>query len=122
MDQTIPIPTDTETAAEAPACPPVPTRRETERAFSLSIVTSGIRCLLTYIVLPFVTPFLGLAPGVGPALGLVIGTVAIGANVWSIRRFWRAEHPWRRPVTVLHVLVIAFLLVLMVNDLVELIG
>ena len=87
-----------------------------QRAFSMSMVVSGIRCVLAYIVLPFVTPFVGLAPGVGPGLGLLVGAVAIGANLFSLRRFWRLDHRWKRWVTVLHVGVIAFLLVLMVLD------
>ena len=93
-----------------------------ERLFSKSIVVSGIRCLLAYIVLPFVTPFIGLAPGVGAGLGLVIGVVAIAANLFSIRRFWRADHRWKFPVTALHVAVIGLLLVLVVNDILELVG
>lgn len=93
-----------------------------QRAFSISMVISGIRCVLAYIVLPFVTPFLGLAPGVGPGLGLVIGAVAIAANVFSLRRFWKLEHRWRRWITVLHAGVIAFLLVLMALDTAELIS
>ncbi len=109
-------------AAVGPACPPQPSRKQTERAFSVSMVVSGLRCVLTYVILPFVTPFLGLAPGVGPVLGLTFGTVAIAANVYSIRRFSRAEHPWRRPVTAIHIGVIAFLLVLMTNDLLELVA
>ena len=51
-------------AAVGPACPPQPSRKQTERAFSVSMVVSGLRCVLTYVILPFVTPFLGLAPGV----------------------------------------------------------
>lgn len=93
-----------------------------QRAFSISMVISGIRCVLAYIVLPFVTPFLGLAPGVGPGLGLGIGAVAIAANVYSLRRFWRLNHRWRKWITVLHVGVIAFLLVLMALDTAELIS
>lgn len=93
-----------------------------ERLFSKSIVVSGIRCLLAYIVLPFVTPFIGLAPGVGAGFGLVIGLVAIAANLFSIRRFWRADHRWKVPVTVLHVAVIGLLVVLVVNDIRELMG
>lgn len=93
-----------------------------ERSFSVSIVVSGIRCLLTYIVLPFVIPFLGLAPGVGPALGLVIGTVAIVANVASIRRFHRSKHRWRWPVIAINVAVIGLLVVLIGIDLADLVG
>ncbi len=99
-----------------------PATDSTQRLFTMSMVISGIRCVLAYVVLPFVTPFLGLAPGVGPVLGLVIGTVAIAANVFSIRRFWKADHRWRKPITVLHVGVIILLLVLMWFDLAELIG
>lgn len=96
--------------------------RRAQRAFSMSMIVSGIRCILAYIVLPFVTPFIGLAPGVGPGLGLVVGTVAIGANVYSLRRFWRLDHRWKKWVTVLHVGVIAFLLVLMALDVGTLLG
>ena len=91
-----------------------------QRAFSTSMIVSGIRCAIAYVILPFVTPFIGLAPGVGPVLGLGIGAVAIGANVYSLSRFWRLNHPWRKWITVLHIGVIAFLLVLMVLDTVEL--
>lgn len=96
--------------------------RKAQRAFSMSMIVSGIRCILAYIVLPFVTPFIGLAPGVGPGLGLVVGAVAIGANVFSLRRFWRVDHRWKRWVTALHLGVIAFLLVLMTLDIAALSG
>ena len=93
-----------------------------ERLFSKSIVISGIRCVLAYLILPFVTPFIGLAPGVGAGFGLVIGLVAIVANVFSIRRFWRADHRWKIQATVLHCSVLILLTVLMVIDLRELLG
>jgi hypothetical protein len=92
-------------------------RVRAERAFSVSMLISAIRCTLTYVVFPFALPLLGLAPGVGPVLGVTIGVIAIAANVFSIRRFWRARHPWRRPITALHIGVIGLLLVLIVIDL-----
>lgn len=94
----------------------------TSRAFTMSMVISGIRCVLAYVILPFVTPFLGLAPGVGPVLGIVIGVVAIAANVYSLRRFWKLNHRWRKPITVLHVGVIILLLVLIWFDVAQLLG
>jgi riboflavin transporter FmnP len=86
------------------------------------MLVSGIRCAFTYVLLPFATPFLGFAPGVGPGLGIVLGVVAIGANVFSLRRFWKVRHPWRRPITAIHIGVIVLLLVLIVLDVGKLSG
>ncbi len=93
-----------------------------QRAFSTSVLVSAVRCVLTYLVLPFLAPALGLAAGVGPAIGIPIGVVAIGCNVMTIRRFWAADHRWRWAYTALALTVIALLLVLMVEDVVTLAG
>jgi len=93
-----------------------------QRGFSRSVVISGIRCTLTYVVLPLIAPFIGLAPNVGPVIGLSVGTIAIAANVFSIRRFWRADHRWKIHATVLHSAVLLLLAVLMVLDIRELMG
>ena len=89
---------------------------EAQKAFNWAIVISGIRCLIAYILLPFVMPIIGIAEGVGPWLGIAIGLVAIGANVASIRRFARSTHRWRKPVIVINCAVIALLLVLLTID------
>jgi hypothetical protein len=88
-----------------------------QRAFSTAMLISGIRCIIAYILLPFVAPFLNLAPGVGPWLGVGIGVVAIVANGFSIRRFSRSRHRLRKPVIAINIAVIAFMLVLMGIDL-----
>lgn len=93
-----------------------------QRGFKTSMLLSGIRCALAYVILPFVSPLIGLAPGVGPLLGVVVGSVAIGANVWSMRRFWVVDHRWKKPVTALHAGVIVFLLILVGLDLAELLA
>ncbi len=93
-----------------------------QRAFSTSILVSATRCLLTYIVLPFLAPIMGLAAGVGPAVGIPIGVAAIGSNVLTIRRFWAADHRWRWAYTAIALTVIALLLVLMVEDILDLVG
>ncbi|WCO68972.1 hypothetical protein PO878_09570 [Iamia majanohamensis] len=102
--------------------PAQPRLDETElrSAFSRSIVVSAIRCTLTYLVLPFLAPVLGVAAGVGPWIGIPLGAVAIVFNVKSIRRFWRADHRWRWAYTAIGTTVIVLLLVLVVGDLVEL--
>jgi hypothetical protein len=93
-----------------------------QRAFSTSVVVSAIRCTLTYLVLPFLAPALGLAAGVGPAIGIPVGVVAIACNVMTIRRFWAADHRWRWAYTALSLTVIALLVVLMVRDIAALVG
>ena len=99
-----------------PAAPPAEKAPDAHKAFSTSILVSAVRCLLTYIVLPFVAPALGFATGVGPAVGLVIGLVAIASNVFTIRRFWRADHPRRWQFTAISTSVIVLLVVLMAQD------
>lgn len=93
-----------------------------QRAFNWSIVISGIRCTFAYVLFPFAAPLIGFAPGVGPVLGLTVGAVAIASNVWSLRRFWRADHRWKIRMTVVHAAVIALLLVLMALDVRELLA
>ncbi len=103
---------------ETPAVvPDVAAEEEAQRTFSLSIVVSGIRCLLTYVVFPFVAPIVGIASGVGSAIGVVISVIAIAANLWSIRRFHSSHHPWRWPITAINVSIIVLLAVLLVLDL-----
>lgn len=110
--------TDTDVRAEPLAPPADP--REATTAFSASVVISGLRCTLTYVVFPWLLPVLGLAAGVGSALGLAVGAVAIVSNVLSIRRMWRTDFAYKKPVTVLNVAIIAMLVVLMGLDLADL--
>jgi hypothetical protein len=104
-----------------PDGPPAP-EGAAQRAFSTSILVSATRCLMTYIVLPFVAPALGLAAGVGPAIGIPIGVLAIGCNILTIRRFWAADHRWRWAYTAIALTVIALLLILMVEDILDLVA
>lgn len=89
-------------------------------AFSRSVVISGIRCLLAYIVFPWLLPLFGMAAGVGAAVGLVVGVVAVGFNVASIRRFRHVQASWRWVVMAINVAVIGALLVLIGIDIAEL--
>lgn len=96
--------------------PPATDHERATRAFSTSVLISGIRCTLAYVVFPWLLPALGLASGVGPALGLVIGPIAIGFNVASIRRFHASDHRWKWWISALNVAVIGLLVVLFVLD------
>ncbi|MDP8969734.1 MAG: hypothetical protein M3N52_04405 [Actinomycetota bacterium] len=91
------------------------------RAFSASLLLSAARCLLTYLILPFVAPVLGVAVQVGPWVGIPLGGVAVVANVVTIRRFCRVEHRWRWAYTATSLGVIALLVVLVAGDVAELV-
>lgn len=103
---------------EAVAAPPVgdQSTEQAQKAFSTSVVISGTRCLLSYVILPFVTPFLGFLSGIGPVLGIVIALVAIVANVFSIRRFMASGHRWRWVMASINVSMIVLVSVLLVLD------
>ena len=95
---------------------------ETHRIFSASIFLSALRCLLSYIVLPFVLPAIGLAKGVGPAIGIPIGLLALTFDAIGIRRFWLADHRQRWAFTALYAVVGTMVLILLIVDLVDVIG
>jgi hypothetical protein len=93
------------------------TADEARSAFQKSLFISTCRCLLMYIVFPFVLPAVGIARGVGPYIGLVIGVLAMVSIVYSIRRFWRADHSKRWHYTVFGTVIICFLIYLAAKDL-----
>lgn len=95
---------------------------EATRVFSTSVLVSAVRCTLAYVVFPWLLPALGLAGGVGPGVGLAVGGIAIGFNIVSIRRFHRADHHWKWPITALNCAVIVMLSVLAVIDISDLVG
>jgi hypothetical protein len=88
------------------------------RLFSVSIVLSALRCLLTYIILPILTPLLGAATSVGPEIGIPLAVVALVFDVRGIRRFWLADHRWRWQMTGIYTVVMAFVIALLVGNLI----
>jgi hypothetical protein len=95
---------------------------EARKAFQTSLLVATVRCLLMYIVFPFVLPLIGVAKGVGPWIGLAISLTAIVAITISIRRFWRADHSKRWHYTIFGTVVMCFMVVLIVQDVVEISG
>ena len=87
-----------------------------QRAFQKSMMISAIRCTLTYVIFPFVAPAIGFATGVGPVVGVLIGSVAMVCDVFTIRRFFAADHKWRWPFSIIAFSIICLLSVLWVQD------
>jgi hypothetical protein len=92
------------------------------KTFSTSMVISGIRCTLTYVVFPWLLPLLGIAGGITAGLGLPIGLIAIFFNLLSIRRFWKSDHNLKWIVAGVNVGVIILLSILVAIDISELLS
>jgi hypothetical protein len=103
-----------------PVDAPAGTADGARKAFQTSLAVATVRCLLMYIVFPFVLPAIGLASDVGPAIGLAISAAAIVCIVMSMRRFWRADHPMRWWYGALGSTVLCLMVVLVVTDLASL--
>ena len=97
-----------------------PASDSAERVFSLSMLVSGLRCLLAYVVFPWALPAMSAVGRVGSALGLAIGAVAVIFNVLSIRRFWVGGHRYRWAIAVVNSGVILLLAVMMAVDIADL--
>lgn len=64
-------------------------------ALSSSIAISAIRCLFTYIAIPFLLPLVNLSGRVGPVIGILLSLASVTAIVIATRRFFGADHKWR---------------------------
>ncbi len=96
------------------------TEEEARTAFQQSILISSVRCLLTYIVFPFVAPTVGFFAKVGPVVGIIVSAVAMVSITISMRRFWRVRHPKRWAYTSLASVMFCFLIFLVIRDLIAL--
>ncbi len=93
-----------------------------QRLFSVSMVISGFRCILSYVILPFVLPLLGVGAtaGVGPAIGIPVGVIALAFDARGIRRFWAIGYRYKWQMTTIYLMVMALVSYLVVVDIVQL--
>jgi hypothetical protein len=97
-------------------CPAKARQDDAHRLFSISMVLSGLRCILSYVLLPFILPAIGAAAGVGPLVGIPVGVVALVFDVKGLRRFWLANHRWRWPVSFIYFAVMGLVMALIAID------
>jgi hypothetical protein len=97
---------------------PIP-ESDTHGIFGTSILLSATRCLLSYLVLPILLPFLGLAKDVGPWIAIPIGVLALTFDVIGIRRFWLADHHQKWLFSAIYAVVGAMVLTLLIVDVVS---
>ena len=92
------------------------------RVFSGSLAISAVRCTLSYLVLPFVLPIIGITAGMDAEVGVLLTPVAIAANLYSMQRFWTSRHRYRVAACLVNAAFIVLLSVLLVGDLRTLFG
>lgn len=92
------------------------TDEKVNKLFETSILISAIRCTLAYVVFPIFAPALYAASSWGPSIGLTVGTVALVFDVAGMRRFWKADHRWRWPMTGIYACVMVLVVILVVHD------
>ncbi len=93
------------------------TTKRAERAFGLSLAFSGIRCVLQYVVLPFVLPLLGIAVSAASQINMVISVLAVIAIISSLRRFWKVRYAYRWQYLAVALVTLTVLLVFIQMDL-----
>ena len=61
--------------------------RRAENALTISLLFSGVRCILQYVVLPFFLPIFGVAADATVPILLLINLIAMVSIFLSLRRF-----------------------------------
>ena len=87
-----------------------------------SIIVSGIRCIITYLLVPIVTPFIGFMGTVAAPVSIALSLIAIGFGYNSLRRFWLADHRLRWRYTIFIGVVFVLLAVGIALDVARLVG
>jgi hypothetical protein len=91
--------------------------RRAPRVFGAALFVSATRCLVQYVLFPFVLPFVGVVGGVPVWLSLLFSGVALVSLVSSLRRFWHFKHPRRFAYLPLALLMFFVLTVFILSDL-----
>jgi MFS-type transporter involved in bile tolerance (Atg22 family) len=86
------------------------------RSTTTAIVVSGIRCTITYLLIPILAPFLGLLNTLGAPIGIALSSFAIVMGISGVRRFWIADHRARWSYTTLIGAVLILLSAAIVSD------
>lgn len=92
------------------------------RSTTTAIVISGIRCTITYLLIPILAPFISLLETVDVPVSIFLSAVAIVMGIRGVRRFWIADHRSRWSYTAFIGVVVAMLLVAIAIDVSKLVS
>lgn len=65
---------------------------DAHRAFRTSLVVSGLRCLISYVLIPVLVPLLSFAGVLAAPVGIGLCAIAVVNGIVSLRRFWTSNH------------------------------
>ena len=91
-----------------------------KRALTAGLAFSAVRCILMYVILPFVLPLIGLTGVFAVRADLLINLVAMAALGYSVRKFWRINYKHKVAYTVVAMAALVMLLGFILLDLEEL--
>jgi O-antigen/teichoic acid export membrane protein len=86
------------------------------RNTTAAIVVSGIRCIITYLLIPILAPIVGLSGAASAPLTIALSVLAIYMGISGVRRFWIADHRARWAYTTFIGVVVVLLLIGIVVD------
>ncbi|MGQ0849535.1 MAG: hypothetical protein ACT4OP_10525 [Actinomycetota bacterium] len=86
------------------------------RSTTTAIVVSGIRCTITYLLIPIVAPSVWLLDTFSAPISITLSLLAIVMGVTGVRRFWIADHQTRWPYTVFMAVLLVLLSVAVASD------
>ncbi len=89
---------------------------DAHKAFRTSVVVSGIRCMVSYVLIPILIPVLNIAGVLAAPIGIALCAVAVVNGVISVRRFWVSDHRSRWMYTWFMAVVFAVLAVALYAD------
>ena len=90
---------------------------QSDPSFRVPLLISATRCMIQYVILPFVLPFMGMIGGAPAWLGLTFNAAAFVSLISSLRRIWQTRHPRRFTYLPLAVLMLFVILVFSISDL-----
>lgn len=86
------------------------------RSTTTAIVVSGIRCTITYLLIPILAPFVGLLETLDAPISIILSSFAVVMGIAGVRRFWIADHRARWSYTAFIGVVIVMLTVAIAFD------
>lgn len=66
--------------------------RGAHRMFRISVVFTALRCFVTYVAIPLLVPVVSFAGLVAVPISIALCVFALANGVFSVRRFWLADH------------------------------